>query len=435
MKAPAKYKTKRFACWNKAKELRLQQYLDVASAKEQGKLLVTGCGFTPYAMLSGFGDYVYFSGEPYGASAASDIAFSSEAMKAFEAKGFAQEMCSYMRNYVGSMYIDKYLFTGGPFPRPDFIWSVRHCPCGHPKWHTLIAEHFDIPIYTADDELHHQQSGRMQPRRDYVVGQLLDSIEWMEKLTGKTFDDEKAIKAIKNWFDIEVVWGEINLLNRAVPAPVDFKTLMAIVPIQMEMRGQDRALEFLKEFRDEVQDRVDNQIAAVANERYRLAMHGIPPWSTLKIFRKMEDYGVAFVSSGVYVDWAKLNFCDDGTITPAKYYHELGWPEMKNREDMVKTYVRWKTEQHDAMMRPLEDSVKYRVQLFKYLKVDGAVLNIDRGCPPANLGLLDYKIAFTEAGMPNVMMESNHGDYRENDETAIMQVLSTFLECQGIDTT
>ena len=39
-----RWKTKPLDCWQKGKELRLNYYRDVATARERGKLLVSGSG-------------------------------------------------------------------------------------------------------------------------------------------------------------------------------------------------------------------------------------------------------------------------------------------------------------------------------------------------------------------------------------------------------
>jgi len=91
---------------------------------------------------------------------------------------------------------------------------------------------------------------------------------------------------MKLYYEMEWVWGEIKTLLATVLAPVDFKSMMSFVPVQMEMREDPRALEFMKVFRDEIKDRIDNQSAAAPNETFRMAMNEIPPWSTLGLFRK-----------------------------------------------------------------------------------------------------------------------------------------------------
>jgi hypothetical protein len=56
------------------------------------------------------------------------------------------------------------------------------------------------------------------------------------------------------------------------------------------------ALEFVKKLYNEVKYRVDNKIAAVPNEKYRMTFGMLPPWHTLKIFDDYaEKFGIASV--------------------------------------------------------------------------------------------------------------------------------------------
>ncbi|UCC59689.1 MAG: benzoyl-CoA reductase, bzd-type, subunit O, partial [Dehalococcoidia bacterium] len=102
-----KYKTKPLDCWQWGKELRLEAYQDLIKGRQEGKLLVLGCAASPYGMLAGLGDFVFLAGEPYGASIAADPPFYIPCMEAYEAKGYSRDMCGYMRNFLGSMYLDK----------------------------------------------------------------------------------------------------------------------------------------------------------------------------------------------------------------------------------------------------------------------------------------------------------------------------------------
>ena len=210
-------------------------------------------------------------------------------MECYEARGYARDMCGYMRNFLGTMFLDKYYFTGGPFPKFDFAWSVRHCPAGHPKWHQIVSEYQGIPMYYVDDETMLAIDGDQEARIEYVAGQYLDSIEWMEKITKRKYDDEKGIEAMRNYFINEGLWGEINLLNGAIPAPLDIKSMFALMPISMLRRHEKVATEFLTELRDEVKERIANKIAAVPAEAYRMCMLTPPPWSFLKVFRYLEN--------------------------------------------------------------------------------------------------------------------------------------------------
>src|SRR4030042_4005292 len=161
--------------------------------------------------------------------------------------------------------------------------------------------------------------GSQEARIEYVAGQYLDSIEWMEKVPKRKFDDGKAIEAMRNYFHNEALWGEINLLNGAIPAPIDIKSMFALMPISMLRRHEKVATQFLETLRDELKDRIANQIAAVPNDSYRMCMLTPPPWSFLKVFRYLENFGVVFVGTYVYlINSGEVKFLyDQGKVIQA----------------------------------------------------------------------------------------------------------------------
>ena len=114
------YKTRPLETWNKAKEIRKNYYLDYAKAHERGGLRWAGGAWTFGAIPCGLGDDVWsITSEPYAASVAANKEFSMKCLEATERAGYARDLCSYMRNYWGSIILDEYVW-GGPFPKPDF---------------------------------------------------------------------------------------------------------------------------------------------------------------------------------------------------------------------------------------------------------------------------------------------------------------------------
>jgi benzoyl-CoA reductase subunit B len=435
MKSEVKYPTRLFKNWQKAKEMTRQKYLDVATAKEQGKILVFGCAGTPYYWLAGFGDYVYWGGEPYGATVGSDRDFSAQCLRAAEGKGYGHDFCTYYLNCIGSMLLDKYYFTGGPFPKPDFIWSERFCPYGHPKSTQVMAEYLNIPHYIIDDELHHLRSGKLEQRENYVIGQLLDSIEWMEKILGKPYDLEKAIAGMMNSFEAELLWAEIILLNRTIPAPIGIRSLMGFMPAHMLYKGEPEAVAFLKELRDEMKERIADGIAAVPNERVRLVLSTPPPWGALSVISDLEKKGVVFLTNFAYAGgtWAKMEFHEDGSVTKARMPQELGWAPIKTREDLARTWFRWTKIQHKFPFGPdyiddIDNALPIAVQFVKYLRADGVVMVSQLACLPQNLGTRDYKVAFEKANIPTTLVEYNMADPRDVDSAGLLSRLEAFVE-------
>lgn len=155
-----------FESWQKVKELRLEHYREIANAREEGKLVVVGYGEFPAPLLAGLGPHVYMHGEPCAASCAHSREFSVQCLREAENRGYGRDICAYARNFLGSMYLDRYAF-GGPFPAPDLIVTNPLGCTAHAKWWQAVA---DLPCPLRDHGLGAAQFHKGQRRtvRSYV---------------------------------------------------------------------------------------------------------------------------------------------------------------------------------------------------------------------------------------------------------------------------
>ncbi len=146
-----------------------------------------------------------------------------------------------MGNYWGSILVNKFAF-GAKFPKADFAWTQHIC-CSHAKWYQNACElEGGVPMYGID-----VGAGAYPPfakemyehRVRYVHQQLLDGIEWMEKITRRTFQDELFFEAA--WTDIRSThtWAKICMLNRTVPAPLDEKSIYSLGTAQARVQSHD----------------------------------------------------------------------------------------------------------------------------------------------------------------------------------------------------
>ncbi|HUW65682.1 MAG TPA: benzoyl-CoA reductase, bzd-type, subunit O [Spirochaetia bacterium] len=430
-----KYPTEPLKCWAKAKELRQQYYMDYKNAHEKGGLRWAGGAWTFDAVPRGLGDDVYpLTSEGYGASIAHNKQMAVECMEAAEKAGYARDLCSYMRIYWGSVLTDQYPeeFGGGPYPVPDFVWQDHIC-CSHSKWYQVVKDmHPDLPMYSVD-----VAAGPYDQMTDakirYVADQVLDGIEWLEKVTGRKFDDEKFIQAVKNECEATALWADICVLNKAVPAPLDEKSMYALYVLNVLHKAAPWAVEFYRELRDEVADRVARGIAAVGNEQCRLITDTQPPWGFLRVFRYLERYGAVSVGSlytfGLQGIWEDQ---EDGSWGPRKTPMEKGI-EIKTREQAVWINVEWNMSkpewQHFYHPRYKTDMMK---RIFKEWHLDGGLLHYNRGCEGLSVGIAENRLGLIEAGVPVMIFEGNMGDEREFDEVATMSRIDTFMESLGI---
>ncbi len=432
MATEAKYRTKPLDCWRKAKEIRENYYRDYAQAHEKGGLRWAGGAWTFGAIPCGLGDDVWsITSEPYGASIAANKEFSLRCLEASEKAGYARDLCSYMRNYWGSVILNEYLW-GGPFPKPDFLWQDHIC-CSHAKWYQVVSDlEGGIPSFCIDVAVgpYHEIN---ENKLSYLVGQMHDGIEWLEKVTGRCYDDEKLIEAVHNECRATSVWAEISCLNKAVPAPLDEKTMYSLYVLGTLMKHSKVVADFYEELRDEVQDRVDNQIAAVANEQCRLMSDTQPPWGFLSIFRYLEEFGA--ISVGSLYTFGLIGMFEvkpDGSWGPRTTPRQQGI-EIKDRDQALHILADWnlsKPEWQHFYSPHLKTDMMARIA--KEWSLDGVMLHYNRGCEGLSIGIAENRLGLIEAGYPVMTFEGNMGDEREFDFNKTMTRIDAFMETLGI---
>ncbi len=427
----SKYPTEPLKCWGKAKELRDNYYRDYATAHERGGLRWTGGAWAFDAIPAGLGDDVYpITGEPYAAGIAFNKKFSLRCLEAAEQKGWARDLCAYMRNYWGSMYLDEYNF-GGKYPKPDFAFQDHIC-CSHAKWYQHVAEYKKIPYFCIDVSVGPYKDLN-EDKLTYVVNQMQESIEFLEKVTGREYDDEKLIQAVKNECRCTSVWAEICALNKAVPAPLEEKGMYSLY-VLATLKKTDKAIaDYYEELRDEVKDRVARGIAAVGNEQCRVMSDTQPPWGFLKIFRYLEEFGTVSIGSlytfsleGIWEDKP------DGSWGHRTTPMDIGVP-MDTREQALRVLADWnlsKPEWQHFYDPHLKSEMMIRIA--KEWKLDGVMLHMNRGCEGLSCGIAENRLAIAETGMPIMTFEGNMGDEREFDESKTRDRMDAFMETLGV---
>ncbi|MGA2296410.1 MAG: benzoyl-CoA reductase, bzd-type, subunit O [FCB group bacterium] len=427
------YKTEQLKCWKKAKELRANFYKNYATAHEKGGIRWAGGAWSFGAIPTGLGDDVYpITGEPYAAGIAFDKEFSIRCLEATEKKGYARDLCSYMRSYWGSIILDEYLY-GGKFPKPDFMWQDHIC-CSHAKWYQVAneLEGGGVPTFSIDVSVGPYKDVT-DSRVDYIVGQMHDGINWLEKVTGRTYNDDKLIEAVYNECRATSLWAEICELNKNVPAPLDEKTMYSLYVLGTLEKHSKSVADFYAELLDEVKYRVENQISATAHEVCRLMSDTQPPWGFLNVFRYLEQYGAVSVGSlytfGLIGMWEDK---PDGSWGPRKTPQQKGI-KIETRDQALRILADWnlsKPEWQHFYSPHLKSDMMIRIA--KEWKLDGVLLHYNRGCEGLSLGIAENRLALIDAGYPVMAFEGNMGDEREFDEAKTMSRIDSFMETLGM---
>ncbi len=434
-----RYETKPLDCWEKAKELRQNHYRDVWEAREKGKLLFTGAESSFLPLPAGLGEFEFLGGEPFGASsAATDTDFVIRCHEAVAEKGYPGNLCAYQQVYWGAMFLDKSspktMPSFGKFVRPDLALTWAMCE-GHGKWYQTVAEYFGIPVYVIETPLRPHSDNDADRRESHVralMTEFEDAIEWMMKITGKDrYDDEKLIEAVANEINSTAMWAKCCELNKNIPAPLDMKTMYSLYVINSISRHKKETADFFEALYDELKDRVANQIAAVATERFRLYHDPEPPWYYLKMFRYLEEYG-AVCNASLYSFTVGTAFerGKTGSWVAAKTMKDSG-KVLKTRYDALVALAESYIDRPGFMAWYPRNKTDDAVRITTDWKCDGALLSLNCGCTLA-AGQMESKLALEKAGFPVMLYDANMTDPRGFDEAGLLRSIDTFMAAQGL---
>lgn len=186
--------------------------------------------------------------------------------------------------------------------------------------------------------------------------------------------------------------------------------------------------------RDEVQDRVDNHIAAVGTERYRFVTTGIPPWHGLNIFRYLEKYGAVSAACRYTTDLGtNTTMVVAGREIPIPTLEDQGIV-LKTREEAIRCSVEhghmfntktWRYCGHQGQENDLRQA--------KLWHADGALLHYNRGCEQFSLGLPQIRKALLEHNYDVLIYEGSSTDPRDLDQIRTFERIDAFMESRGLE--
>ncbi len=314
----------------------------------------------------------------------------------------------------------------GEYPRPDIVIRGQSCDT-HTGWSRVIADHYGVPMFMID----HPRRAPMRPKQhyiDYEVAQSLELIEWLEKQTGRPFDDEKFIEATVNSRVSRALWAECCTMNQTIPSPMDMKSMYSLGPIGVSETHTKRGVEFYNILRDELKERVAQGIAAVGNERCRLHHENQPPWHSLHIFRFMETFGAVCVTSHYQFGFGAWEFDAEERWVPQRPQDE---PRPRTREECLRYDMH-----HNpcaAEPTPSDDNMRIIDTFAKYYSIDGAIYHLNRGCEGISKSRLEVRAHLQrDLGIPTVMYESSNTDRDDWNEGDVFGRLEAFFEGLGL---
>lgn len=336
-----------------------------------------------------------------------------------ESQGFSRDLCSYFKTNVGVTTqltgLDLIKKPGdimkGAISKPTFIFPGGAICDTHVKWFQVQARRMNVPIFVLDvPHLVAGEEHRIDDYADYIEEQLWDFVQFVEKLTGNSWDMQKFKEVIQQSDELAMWWHKIYELRKHIPCPLGFiDTLAAIFPLVV-LPGKRDGILYYKRFYKEAKQRVEENYGAIENEKYRLLFEGIPFWYAIRFLRMLESYG-AVVCFEPYT----LAF------GPRK-------PENATMHDMAKLII------HHFYNYNLPTRVNEFARVMDEWHIDGAILHDNLSCRPSACGMYDLADQLRKrTGKPSLVLTCDMNDPRAYSDEQMRTRIEGFLEV--LDTT
>ncbi|MDP6347096.1 MAG: 2-hydroxyacyl-CoA dehydratase family protein [Dehalococcoidia bacterium] len=430
MAVQQRYPTKPIECWGKLEDLRRRLVRDTYSARERGEIVVLGGPGPLPSLLCGLGGFQLLSPMPIGPDM-QDLRLLTKMNELATAQGYGNDCCATLRIALGSMMMDRFGMNKrtGEIMKPDIHFESLACQ-GQMKAQQLYQEYYsELPSYVV--ELPWQEESR-QADVDYLESQLHEAVEWLQKTTGREYDDKLLAEGWINEWRSRIYFSRIMEHQAAIPAPIDQKTMASFATLMW--RGAmhlPEVMEFYKEAADEVGGRAKDGIAALATERCRLFHEGPVPWYPSNVLRYFNRYGAVCIGSWLYTtEFGNFNINDDGSWDVCPMPEDMGLP-LKTRDDILHSMAVVFTTYNP---RPkMSVRIDNRVAMSRHFKLDGAVFALDRGCLGNTCGAMESIVALKEAGIPVMSYEGACANPSELDQGEVISRIDAFMESLGLE--
>jgi benzoyl-CoA reductase subunit B len=335
-------------------------------------------------------------------------------LDASDSDGYPTHMCGYGRSTIGYSYrMMKEL--GGKIPpeapmggmaKPALLLGSGIICDARFKWFQALGRYFDAPQWCLEMPMMPTFEGSEPDLEAYQVKFLTREvkafIEFLEKLLQKKMDWARLEELIDLAIKIHETTWQISELRKSVPGPMHSTDFWSSMPPSLFFAGDmNVALKLYRDMLAEIQDRVNNKIAAINYpEKYRIVFAELPPWHSLKFFDSLAEKGWNFV----YESYG---------------YHAPKPPDLSKISDPAEKLARlsrnfiFNIHEHaraDNMGNPL---VEQYLRIARGFKVDGFFLHPLISCRAASAGLRSVQeFMLRKLDVPTLWVEGDIIDKR-----------------------
>jgi benzoyl-CoA reductase/2-hydroxyglutaryl-CoA dehydratase subunit BcrC/BadD/HgdB len=268
-----------------------------------------------------------------------------------------------------------------------------------------LSRFFGVPLFFLDTPFIHHKL--LPDSLLYVRRQFEELIDFLEAQTQMKFDRDRLAQVVRYSGESAVLWKEVLDQCTHRPSPMScFDAFINMAPI-VTLRGTAEVVDFYREMKAELQERIAEGISAIPGEKFRLLWDNIPIWY------KMRELSVLFASYGACL------VAD--TYTNAWVFEGL------ETEDPLDGLARaYTTAYLNISIDLMVDKI---LDLLTRFSVDGIVIHSNRSCKPYSLGQYDIKrLVYEKTGIPSLVLEADMTDARVYSDAQVKTRIEAFME-------
>ncbi len=386
-----------------------EYFYELHDADQTRKQKIAWCtSVGPAEILRAMGFLVHFP-ENHGAMlGASRMA--TDLIPVANAQGYSPDICSYLTADIGS-----YLKGETPLakaykgidsvPKPDvLVYNTNQCRDVQ-DWFAWYAEEFKVPLLGI-----HTHRNIVDVTEVYIPSiakQMEELIPPLEEISGKKFDMDELKHVVALSRKCSDLWQEVLFTAANVPSPITFFDGTIHMGPAVVLRGTQAAVDYYELLLAELKERIQNGVAAVEGERFRLYWEGMPVWGRLsshaKLFAGLKTNVLAstYCNSWIFADFDP----EDPFMSMAKAYTEL------------------------FIVRSDHAKEKYIEEMLDFFKVDGIIYHDAKTCPyNTNCRYGMPQRLEKKTGIPSLIINGDLNDLRMISDEQTKTNVEAFIE-------
>ena len=389
-------------CAGRLREIMMRHYYLSRFAQGAKKVAWVTSG-APVEILRTFGFYTFYP-ENHGALCGAQK-MGPEICSEAENKGYHPDLCSYARIDLGHAFSGK--TPAGRLPRPDLLFCANNICQTVLYWYKELSHYWKIPLINFDTPFNFKDIQESDIR--YMTRQFEEMIPELERISGRKFSYARFQEIIGHSLEATSTWGQVLGTMKNSPAPMTiFDAFVHMAPIVV-LRGLPVTVDYYRILLEELEDRVEQGIGGLTNERKRLM------WDNLAIWFKLRDWSLLFAERGFNIVAATYTNAWAETIR----YLDKGSPF----ESMARAYSLV------ILNNNLDHRLKLMEQMIHEYRIDGLVILSIRSCKPYSVGQYDLgRLLMDRLGVKSLVIETDMTDFRTYSEEQVRTRLEAFFE-------